>query len=280
MSFVLLISCSKESPLADAGVGQHDIVVSVNTHAISSVGDDPKENEINLLTVLSFFKLPGQNEYVYETSFVQSDIFAGLIKITLNGSFPRILYYFANSMENISYTGDDLRELTPSMFEESAYLTGNSLIPASPFCLVAKQECPDPSAVKIISVELAHTVARIDIDNQYPAFAIDSMVLNNAASGSYLFNDNVSKSTISKVNYGNPSLIYMYQTTNATLSFYGKYNNIRTAFDVPLSNIKAGTKYRLTLRSSSDTSLSSNNILWDINDWSNGNNINTTPDQK
>lgn len=283
-SILLLTSCSKEtSPVDTDPTGHHDIMVSVNTQAISAANDEDSENKLELLTALSFIQMPGSDRYLYETRFTQPVDAQGQIDemaIRIIGPFPRIFYFFANSMDNITDFTGDMRNYTSTMLEADAYQTGNAPIPTAPFCLVAKLECPDPSIVKTISANLAHTVARIDIDNRYPSFTIDSMVLNDAPSGSYLFNNNAAKSTIKSVNYGNPAYIYMYPTTQSSLSFYGKYNGIRTGFDVELNTIKSGTRYRLTLRDEGDASLSSNDISWDVIDWNTGGTINTTPGQK
>lgn len=282
---ILCFSCNKESDLANSdNNAESKLKMVFAVKGVSSNAATVNENQLNSVDIFSFSQKPGDLDYTFEKRFenltptLNGD--KNELTMTLIGSLPRIFYYIANNTTNIPFFASVSSTTSSTEFEDNALLL-NSAIPTAPLTLVGKVVKPDPKDQDNLSVELSHVVARLDVVNMFKDFEVDSLVLKNAVAGTSLFQNTIPSTTnIARVNinYATDSTIYLYQVNDATLAVYGKVKGARAVVDIHLAAIKSATRYKVTFRDSESSIEPSGNLLFDVNPWTNGGSVGSTPD--
>lgn len=275
---ITLASCKEDNASIEQGFDGINKVSFALGIPTSTTG--APENEVKTIDIYSFRKKNQESEYtmekVYQDIIPTTDESNQSIQIELDGSLERILYVVANSSMKIPL----ISELPIQMFEEVMKLRDNK-VPQLPYTMTTKQSIPAILPDEPIAIKLEHTLACLDINNQYTGFRIDSLIVKDAVCGSVLFNPNTpttEKVQRADINYGNRTQIYLYQTDASTLAVYGKYNGIRTVFDIQLKNIKRATRYRVTFRGINDSAVDfASNLAWNVTEWNSGATVETSP---
>lgn len=279
---LFLFSCNKsanEDEDYSSGEEPKTVVSLVSTYSATN-----SQNQIDKISVYSFAQKWGESAYTFEKKIenIQPHTSDGGLEVlfTLDGTLPRIFYAVANGNDKIIYP--NLTTQTTSLqFEQDTYIV-NQDAPESPYILIAKNTLPTPKIDNTLSVEFAQTTACLDINNKYAGFVVDSLVLKNTMNGAHLFENELTEVPESHrvdINYKNATELYIYPADRMFLAVYGKYNNIKTVFDIPLTDIKAGTRYRVTFRGINDQSFDfSANLIWNVEKWSVGNSVDSNPD--
>lgn len=250
--------------------------------SLSDIKSFSSENptEINKVDVISFARKNDEAKYTYETGIYNlsptTTENGDQITLTLHGSLPRIFYLIANADSRIIMPVLN-PNTTAEEFESGTWIQEEK-IPAEPCILTVKKVLDEPDIENNIEAEFSRTMAYLDIANEYSGFAMDSIVLQNAKGGTYLFNENLPLGNHS-INYGNSSQMLIYPVKEANLAVYGKNDGVRMAFDIPLNNIAKGTRYRVSFRGTNEPSTTlEGKLQWKVTVWNSGASITSTPD--
>lgn len=283
---LLCISCTNDAfTTSEAVRSLSKINFSLGIRGKVDNSSTSTENKIDKIDVFCFSKKTATADYTFETRLegITPTINGNHeeLTMTLTGSLPRIFYFVANTTGNIPFINDLSNNITSSSFEEQL-LVIEAGIPQSPLMMVTKAEKPTLTVADQMNVELSHAVSCLNIVNKYAGFVIDSLVLREAVTGSYLFKEAIptpAEAPRLDLNYGNMTSIYLYPTDSSILTIYGKHTGVRAVFDIPLKNIKSATKYKVTFRSINDHTLDFvSNLKWEIKSWNDGAVIDSTPD--
>lgn len=242
-------------------------------------------SEISTIDVYSFRKKTEQEEYtlekVYPNITPQATNSERNIEILLDGSLERVLYLVANKEGEIPFAAQLNGNTTESQFKEQMILH-NANPTQSPLLMVARQTVPAIPSGSPLKVQFDYALACLDIDNQYKDFSIDSLVVKDAVCGTILFTPatpTAQQVERSNIKFSNTEQIYLYQTDASVLAIYGKYKDIRSVFDIPLTNIKKSTRYTVTFKGEEAPSIHmENKLMWNITQWKDGAVIESSPD--
>lgn len=284
LSIIGLCSCNKDGVKLKTEA-QYSAKVLLSTKAGSSL--NAPENTIEKIDLYTFRKVNGESNYTFEKRFLNTPINKDLngesINLVFEGSTERLAYFIANTSElNMPLLESLTSSTTSTQFENQLII--NNTIPATPLTMVSKQTLSAILPSTPIQVSLEHTLACLDINNQYNGFTVDSLVLKDAICGSFLLKSEiplVQQIVRKNINYGTNRQIFLYQTNASVLAIYGKYNGIRAVFDIALNSIQRGTRYNVTFRSVNDAVVNfASNLQWSVTPWEKTPSIESTPDWK
>lgn len=279
---LFLFSCTKltnEDERYSSSEKQKTVVSLVTTYS-----DSNSQTRIDKMSVYCFTQIPGESAYTFEKKIQNIQPQTGdsgfEVLLTLDGTLPRIFYVVANENNKIIYP-NLTAQTTSEQFEKEAYVT-NQDAPSAPYILTTKCTLLTPQADNRLPAEFVQATACLDINNRYTGFVIDSLVLKNTLDGVPLFekgSTDVSDSRRIHINYEKSTELYLHPVDKMFLAVYGKYNKIKTVFDIPLVDIEAGTRYRVTFKGINDQIFDfSSNLVWNVEKWSVGNVVDSNPD--
>lgn len=279
---LILTGCQEETQMEQTAYISKGVTLKMG---FTSTLEDTPTSEISAVDVYSFRKKTERDEYtlekVYPSITPQDNNSEKNIEIVLDGSLERVLYLVANKQGEVPFTARLNANTTESEFKKQMILH-NDKGTQSPILMIARQNVPATLSGNPLKMQFDYALACLDIDNQYEDFNIDSLVVKEAVCGTILFTPETptqAQVERAKIKFDNTKQIYLYQTDASVLAIYGKYKDIPAVFDIPLTNIKKTTRYKVTLKGDAAPAVNmENKLIWNIIQWKDGTTIESSPD--